>query len=162
MLESKKVGKKPGMIYGVSVLLILVLASSAGAATNISECGNITTGGYVLNKSLSNSSTCITVDQNDVVIDGAGYSISGSLADNTYGVYVKDHTNVTVKNLTVTGYFNGILFLNASNGNMTNITAINNTYALVLYTNSNNNNGLRPISRQSVKLLYLKLTPFQN
>ena len=30
------------------------------------------------------------------------------------------------------------------------------------YEEAIKNSGLRPISRQSVKLLYLKLTPFQN
>ena len=92
-----------------SIFVPLGVISTPPPLTNINSCQDISSAGeYVLNASILNSgvSSCINITSNDVVFDGAGYTIDGVDTVNTYGVYVYNSTtaltNVTVKNLNVT------------------------------------------------------------
>jgi len=150
----------------VSVILILVSAGGVGAVTGVNSCSTLSTPGvYVLNQDLTSSNTCITIESSGVIFDGAGYSITGSGSSN-YGIYVYKSgttlTNVTVRNVVVTGWSYGILYYYAENGNirdtnasnnndvgiylgysiynnLTNNTASNNNYGIYLYSSSSNN-----------------------
>ena len=105
----------------------------------------------------SSSSTCISITASNVVLDGAGYTVDGRDNTDTYGVYVYNTTttltNVTVKNLVVTDWANGIYYYNVSNGSIENNIASSNQNGIYLThssgntltsntANSNNNDGI--------------------
>ena len=108
-------------------MLILLLVGGAGAAMPISACTTISLPGtYVLTQNIVDStvSSCITITANNVIFDGAGFTIAGG--GNGNGVYVVSNsgllTNVTVKNLKVTNWNYGIYYRDVKN-NGTIITA---------------------------------------
>ncbi len=126
-----------------TVVGFLILTGWASAATTVSNCKTITSPGtYVLISDLSSSSTCIVIESGDVVFDGQGHSITGSYTLQTRGVYVYKSgttlTNVTVRNVTVIAWINGIYYNNTENGSIINNNASNNKYGIVIYNSSHN------------------------
>lgn len=103
-------------------------------------------GTYVINHSITNSlvNYCINITSSNVVLDGAGYTINGVNAlSAAYGIYVYNSTthptNVTVKNLTVMNWGNGIYYKNAANGRIENNTINSSkTGGIILDASSNN------------------------
>ena len=114
---------------------------------------------YTLN---TNVSETIQIDEDNLTLDGAGYTVTG--AGSGSGVYLEQRSYVTITNLTVEGFYNGIhlyddcqyntltgntasnnftgifLYYNTSNNTLTcNTTASNNGYGIYLFTNSSTN-----------------------
>ncbi|MCZ7381912.1 MAG: right-handed parallel beta-helix repeat-containing protein, partial [Candidatus Methanoperedens sp.] len=119
-----------------------------GGATQMDACGNISEPGkYVLNMSITDSSAadaCIRITSNDVVFDGAGYTIDGVDTPFNDGIAVHFNdsvalTNVTVKNVTLTDWDYGVIYKNVLNGKIANVTASSNSKGIVLVFSSNNN-----------------------
>jgi len=111
----------------------------------INTCTTISSPGvYMLSQNLSSSSTCITIESSDVVFGGMGHSITGS--GSNYGIYVYKNgttlTNVTVKNVTVTGWQYGIYYRGVENGNIENNTANLNKYGKGIYLTSSSSNTI--------------------
>ncbi|WP_456474655.1 NosD domain-containing protein, partial [Candidatus Pyrohabitans sp.] len=137
-----KEGKFSVFIGFISGFLLLVAV--VGGATNVSSCQVINQSGtYVLNTNITNGTvaSCINITASDVILDGAGFRINGS-GTGTYGVYVFSPTttltNVTVKNLNVTNWNNGIYYLNVQNGIIVNNTIENNYYGVYLSSSTGN------------------------
>jgi parallel beta-helix repeat protein len=144
--EAKKVIGKGVKVSLTIIIGILMLAGSAGAATNVSACTTISSPGtYILTQDIINSSAseCIIINASNVVFDGQGYTIDGTDTSGTYGVRVYNSTttltNVTVKNLIVTDWGYGIYYNSTQNGSIENNTANSNPYyGIYLYSSSNN------------------------
>jgi len=124
----------------VSVLLCLQVAS---AQTPISSCKDINSPGYYyLTQNLiglkSGANYCIKISASNVVLDGNGHSLTGSGTEYYDGVYVDSASNITVKNLMVSGYSTGISLWYVNNSTITNVTAINNKEGVYLYSSSYN------------------------
>jgi len=130
----------------VVTMLALLLAGGAGAVTEINLCTTISSSGdYVLNQSIMDSaaSSCINITSSDVIFDGAGFTIDGVDAIYTNGVVVFNATtltNVTVKNLKVTDWYNGIIYSNVANGKIENNNASSNPNTGIYLSGSSNNN----------------------
>ena len=131
----------------VIVILLIVCMESVGAVTLISSCTVISSpGGYVLTQNIINSTVddaCIKINSNDVVFDGAGYTIDGVDTPFNDGIVVHNGlvtlTNVTVENVTLTDWDYGIIYKNVSNGIISSVTVSSNNEGFVLkFSNSNN------------------------
>lgn len=82
----------------------------------VTSCTDITASGtYLLDADLSASGTCIEVSASDVHLDGRGHVLSG---DGTgHGVVANGSlTNVTVVNLTATGFGHGVTYEGITGG----------------------------------------------
>lgn len=139
-------GRVPGIAAWTTALAML-LAGGADAATEIDACGDIIQEGeYRLNRNLTNTSTCINIQSNNVTLDGAGFTINSIELPGTYGVLVFNSTmiltNVTVKNLTVINWETGIAFNNVVHGNITNTTTSSNSRIGVYLESSSDDNTL--------------------
>ena len=64
----------------------------------------------------------ITVEKNNIVVDGAGYALEGS----GRGISLTNRTNITVKNLEISSFQTGIIFVMSNNNTITNCTIIDN------------------------------------
>ena len=107
------------------MVIVLLLAGAANAATSISSCITISSPGeYILNMNILNSnfSSCINITSSNVILEGNGYIIDGVMgAVNIYGINVFNSTslkNITIRNLTVSDWGNSIYFQNIQNGNI--------------------------------------------
>ena len=69
----------------------------------------------------------IVINNNGITIDGNGFTLSGS-GGNTTGVNLMIRNNITIKNLTITGFKYGVYLLSSSNNVAYNNNFIGNTY----------------------------------
>lgn len=74
------------------------------------SCSEIaSSGAYVLTQDLNSTGTCIEITGDDITLDGNGYKIEGEgvgIEDGEYGIHVQGANNVTVENVTLTGWGN--------------------------------------------------------
>lgn len=113
-------------------------AGPTTTATSISSCTTINSPGqYVLANDITSSgaTNCIRIAASDVVLDGNGHVIEGVGDPGTRGVYVYEApsagqgitlTNVTVTNLGVTEWAEGIRFDRVENGVVEGVDAWHN------------------------------------
>lgn len=131
------------MVKGRSILFFLALVciftnlSFVSAVTNVTDCMNLTNGTetYQLNTSISLvNASCININNNSIVLDCQGYSISLNSSDESewFAVGTSHYDNITVKNCIFLQNFTGptgedseqnsVLFLNSSNSIVFNNT----------------------------------------
>ncbi|WP_336001932.1 right-handed parallel beta-helix repeat-containing protein [Halorientalis halophila] len=127
----------------VAVLALGTLAAGgATAQTAVEDCREITEPGeYALAGNLSGggAAACLRIRTSDVVLDGGGDAVVGNgSGTGTVGVLVEPPTderlqNVTVSNLTTTGWETGITYRGAvASGTVRNVTAENNRDGVVV------------------------------
>lgn len=68
---------------------------------------------------ISNIDGSIVVEKDNIVIDGANFTLQGSGYEDEKGIYLKVRNNVTIYNLEVTGYRDCIFLENTTNSNIT-------------------------------------------
>jgi parallel beta-helix repeat protein len=115
--------------------------ATCGCTTGIYNytCGETINESCTLTCNLNSNGTCFTIGANDIVIDGAGYSITGN--NSGYGIDVTGRTNITVKNFKIYNFRHGIYLSSSSNNNMiTNNNASNNSGSGIRLSSSSNNN----------------------
>ena len=134
-------------LVGITIMIILLVGGVEANGYNISNCTYIySPGEYILTQDIiTNNRSCINIYSNDVIFDGAGHTIYGIGSGYTRGVALPGVNGsgsvqrVTVKNLTVTGWYNGIfLRIGSSNITLNNNNVSSNTYGIYL-SNSNYN-----------------------
>jgi parallel beta-helix repeat protein len=105
------------------ILLFLLLVQGVCADGQIwSPTTIITPGTWTLQNDIVTSvNPCITIQASDVVFDGMGYRIDSSAVGSGTGILVQG-SNVTVKNVTVSDWYDGIYYQDAPNGIITNTT----------------------------------------
>ncbi len=84
----------------------------------------------------SNINDSIIVERDNIVIDGAGYTLQGVGSET--GIDLTNRSNVTVQNTKVTKFYYGIYLEGSSNINISGNTASNNTYGIMLNLSTNN------------------------
>jgi len=103
----------------------------------IQRNGNI----YTLTDNIISDTDGIVIERNNVVLDGAGYTVLGTgLHWDSKGIDLTGRSNITIKNVTIKTFWNGILLNSSSNNNIAgnNITA-NNECGVYLYYSSEYN-----------------------
>jgi parallel beta-helix repeat protein len=123
-------------------LFFISLISIAKAQTEITDCTTITSPGeYRLVNDIidSSASTCINIQANDVVLDCQGYTIDGVYSTNSYGIYIYQHSNITIKNCIVTNWYNGVYLYSSNSNTLLNITANSNAYSGIFLRSSSSN-----------------------
>ena len=98
----------------------------------IQRVGNV----YAFMGDLTNST--ITVQRDDIVIDGRGFAISTEVVRSHTGITISDRSNVTIKNVCINQFGVGILLFNSSNNIITG-NRINSTICVYLLMFSSHN-----------------------
>ena len=110
--------------------IIYIRANGTVDGTNkIQRNGNV----YTFTDDIFDS---IVVEKDDVMVDGAGYSLQGTGI--RAGINLMERTNVTVKNIEVSGFFYGI-YLNASLNNSISSNNVRGNFCGVYMSASSNN-----------------------
>lgn len=84
----------------------------------------------------------IMVERDNIVIDGANFTLQGGGFEDEKGIYIPYRNNVTIRNVKVTGYRNGVFLENTNNSLIINNELLNNSV------------GIRLISQQQGKRKY--------
>lgn len=108
----------------------------------ISSCSEINSAGYYfIVKNLygvkSGNDYCIRISTNDVVLNGQDFMLTG--AGGQDGVQIESVSNVTVKNLTISNYYNAIDIISTSNSKILNNTLQNSYRGVQIFFNSPEN-----------------------
>jgi parallel beta-helix repeat protein len=135
-VEQPSIGEPPEVPEGLEIELDpavdLELAQSKGDTilipwdTSIGTWDSVTRI-YTLNKVVKDS---IYIVEDDLTLDGAGHTITGS--GGGYGVSLYGRRYVTVKNCVVSGFWNGIYLGSSSSNTLTNNTANDNNYGIYI------------------------------
>jgi len=85
----------------------------------------------------------IVIDSDNTTLDGNGHTVTGTggLGAGT-GIYLSGRTGVTIENLNVSGFSEGILLDHSSGNTLTDNTANSNFVGIYLYSSGSNNNTL--------------------
>ena len=108
-------------------------------------------------------STCFNVTAANVTLNCNGFSITGTNATNTYGVY-SSQLNTTIQNCLIQNFTYAIYFNGSSNGTISNdtlLTTHNTGYALYL-ANASNNNTVANITAMSNAYVGVGITASSN
>lgn len=91
---------------------------------------------YTLTGDISSVDDGIQVDRNNMTLDGAGHTIQGS--GSNFGIYLPGNSNMTIRNLVVKSFLEGIYISNSSNISIWNntVTGIDEE-GVFLYSSSN-------------------------
>jgi len=95
---------------------------------------------YTLTKNVKSDGDGIVIRRDNIVLDGAGYTVEGSNKVYSKGVDLTSRTKVTVRNLNIRNFYFGI-YLNGSSGNIivSNIVSNNGSWTGIhLYRSSSN------------------------
>jgi len=101
----------------------------------VTECTelNLSNTVYTLQNDVNTIGTCFTITNDNITLDGNGFSVTGDRTSGTQGVYATGRLNLTIKNMNITNFSVGILF----DGGVNNSLVENNT------VNNNSGNGIR-------------------
>src|SRR5271157_3546648 len=141
-------------LLSVSSITGLILVAKADVGTNtINADGSISpstapiysadNSTYTLtgNINITSDPDGIVIERNNIVLDGAGYTVTGSgspLIGN--GTTLTDRSNVTIRNMTITNFVDGIYLYSSSNNIFSGNNVItNNGVGIVLGTYNSGN-----------------------
>jgi len=99
----------------------------------ISTTNNIT---YTLTGNITSNTYGIIVERNNIIIDGAKFTIRGNKTD--YGISMIGISNVTIKNVIIEAFHYGIDLYLSSNNTIVNSNIANNWVGISLFASSNN------------------------
>src|SRR5208337_2401726 len=108
--------------------------SVSPSSAPISSVDNIT---YRLTSDVINGS--IVVQRDDIVIDGAGYTVQGAPSTpNSVGIDLTGRSKVTVENANIRSFYYGIYLQSSSNNIVGGNNITSNDYSIWLSSSSNN------------------------
>ena len=113
-----------------AMVIIYIQADGTVDGTNkILRDGNV----YTLSGDIFES---VAVEKNDVVIDGAGFSLEGTGVGT--GINLKGRKNVTIENVKVSNFLYGVVFESSLNSILSNSNVTGNSYGVYLSKSSDN------------------------
>jgi PGF-pre-PGF domain-containing protein len=127
-------------IFRLLFVGLVLFLGSVGSASAAVSCGDTITVDTTLDSDLICTGDGITIDANNITLDGAGYSITGDGSGS--GVSLNGRSNVTVKNLTVSGFDIGIYLMSSSGSTLEDNTASNNNGDGISLNSSSSGNAI--------------------
>lgn len=134
--------------YLVGLALTIILGFTPGTAFSTifirddntgGDCGTIGIWSVAAKTCTLNTtvSETIQIDSDQVILDGAGHALQGSNVGS--GVLLNNRTGITLLNLTVSNFFDGIQLINSNNNTLVDNTVLNNVHAGILLRTSSFN-----------------------
>jgi len=85
------------------------------------------------------SQSAIVVERDNIIVDGAGYTVQGTGGSYSKGISLSGRGNVTIKNTHATKFYYGVHCYGSTDSKIENITATGNNYGIGLSWESNQN-----------------------
>jgi len=114
---------EPGTIY------IRADGSIDPSDAPISTFDNVT---YTLTGNITSDADGIVVERDNIVVDGAGYTVQGTGASGSKGIGLSGRSNVTIKNMIIRYFWEGIILEYSSNNTISENKVTNNSFGIAL------------------------------
>jgi len=103
----------------------------------ISTSDNVT---YTLTGNITSDADGIVVERDNIVVDGAGFTVQGTGGEWLRGMDLNGRTNVTIKNMEIKAFHSGVFLLgwSSSNNNISGNNITNNLIGIDLGESSSN------------------------
>jgi parallel beta-helix repeat protein len=105
----------------------------------ISSVDNVT---YTLTENIAGNvpadSSAIIIQRDNIIIDGAGYTLQGTKGSDSKGIELTGISNVTIKNMKITAFYYGIWLDSSSNNSVSGNNITNNHAGIYLHISSGN------------------------
>jgi parallel beta-helix repeat protein len=88
-------------------------------------------------------SSAIIIEKDDIIIDGAGYTLQGSKAFSSFGMELVGRSNVTIKNMRITAFGVGIRLYSSSGNTVGRNNITNNEDGGIYLDYYSNNDNIR-------------------
>jgi parallel beta-helix repeat protein len=134
-IQSINVVEANFMFPPLEVISIESDGSITSDSSSLKQAGNV----YRFRGDITNY--VINVKCDNIIIDGAGYALQKTRAayGSQNGVALTSRTNVTIRNLEIRGYINGVFISESTNCNVSGNRFVNNGYGVVLADHSTSN-----------------------
>jgi len=86
----------------------------------------------------SNISDEIVVQRNNIIIDGAGFTLQGTGALNSTGIYLSGMSGVLIKRINIVGFYSGIKLAWSVNNDVTGNNMTSNDFGIWLHESTSN------------------------
>jgi parallel beta-helix repeat protein len=117
---------KVSVVNASGTIYIRADGSIDPSGSPISTVDNVT---YILTGNIASDGDGMVVERDNIVVDGAGYTVEGPMAAYliSNGVSLQNNVNVTIKNTSIKNFYYGIKISSSSNNTISrnNITASN-------------------------------------
>ena len=102
--------------------------------TDLIECGIIDSSGtYTVQNDINATDVCFNITSDNVILNGAGFTIDGDSTGTDYGVYTNGYNNLTIKNFgNIKEFIRGIYLIESNDSVIENNTMVS-TYADTTY-----------------------------
>lgn len=103
----------------------------------VSSVDNVT---YTFTGNISSNGDGIVVERDNIVVDGAGYTLQGARVQYSEGIDLGGRSNVTIENTNINNFWCGIFVLYSNHNHIVGNNITNNEWdAIALSTGSSNN-----------------------
>ncbi|MBT5740019.1 hypothetical protein HOI26_02865 [Candidatus Woesearchaeota archaeon] len=134
-----------------SVNLLNLTYAQANLTLTAINCGATLTNDFNFGSNY-NCNNAFIIGTDGITINGNGYNLTGDNSGN--GINSSGRVNVSVINLEISNFTQGIYFYNTNNSNLSGVTIINNTDG-VIFNNSNNSKVLDGIFNNNTFDIYV-------
>jgi len=91
---------------------------------------------YTLIGNITSSVDGVVVERDNIVVDGAGYTIQGT--DGEAGIYLSCRSNVTIENISIRGFDSGVNLTSSFSNSIVENEIAENGFGITLYNSSSN------------------------
>jgi len=91
---------------------------------------------YTLIGNITSSIDGVVVERDNIVVDGAGYTIQGT--DGEAGIYLSCRSNVTIENISIRGFDSGVNLTSSFSNSIVENEIAENGFGITLYNSSSN------------------------
>jgi len=102
----------------------------------ISTVDNVT---YTLTGNITCDTNGILIERDNIILDGAGYTIQETAGNDMNGICLDGRSNVTVTNMTILKFKNGVWLKSSSNNSIVGNSITNNFDGVAIVFSSSNN-----------------------
>ena len=131
-------------------------AANCGGAT-VCNCGDTVTASTTLTGNLTCTGHGLVVGANSITVDGGNYTLTGDFDIDDYGINnAGGYDSITVKNINITNFNEGIYFNYTTGSTIQNVTANSNTlYGIYILQSSSNTLTGNTVNSNSLWGIYL-------
>jgi len=110
----------------------------------------------------SNLLNTIVVQRNDIILDGAGFTVQGSMLTGSNGINLTQTNNVTIQNVAITSFHNGIFLKSSMNNHITEANISSNKYGIYLQSSNLNQITGNVLTQNTLAGIWLDISQNNN